>query len=441
MIAYLLLIDSKCKLFSIVSVAHVNCAKKTLNNSRIYDRRHACFYCGELCTKIARHLTTKHKSEEEVVKALSFRKNSSERKKQLAKLRLRGDYHHNMTTLETGEGELIVVRRPGQDMKCSVNNFLACEYCLGFIKHDELWKHQNACEFKPKSNESKKTARVQVQKQAKLMTISTITGSDNDKLNKIIAAMRMDEISAIVRTDELIKKFGAMYVERNGAKDAHFISQKIRELARLVQGLQEVDENPTAKLSDYIKPDKFDKVVEAVKKTSGFPTTNEEVGVLTPSLALKLGYSLQKCALIIRGEALRDKDNALLEDVENFKKLMESEWEFRISHHSLATLSERKYNKVNVLPLAEDIDKLRRYIDEKVTKTSSDLKKDPKSSERWAFLAKLLLARLVMLNKRRGGEASKLTLKSYNSRPDWTQACNAEIMASLSMFEQELCKR
>lgn len=108
---------------------------------------------------------------------------------------------------------------------------------------------------------------------------------------------------------------------------------------------------------------------------------------------------------------------------------------------TLATLSERKYNKVNVLPLAEDIDKLRRYIDEKVTKTSSDLKKDPKSSERWAFLAKLLLARLVMLNKRRGGEASKLTLKSYNSRPDWTQACNAEIMASLSMFEQELCKR
>ena len=47
--------------------------------------------------------------------ALGHRKNSSERKAILTKLRLQGDYHHNMNTLETGEGELITVRRPGQD--------------------------------------------------------------------------------------------------------------------------------------------------------------------------------------------------------------------------------------------------------------------------------------------------------------------------------------
>jgi hypothetical protein len=77
---------------------------------RVYDRRHACLFCGELSSKIARHITTKHKEEKEVAVALSFRKKSKERKKELTRLRLKGDYHHNMNMLETGEGELVVVR-------------------------------------------------------------------------------------------------------------------------------------------------------------------------------------------------------------------------------------------------------------------------------------------------------------------------------------------
>ena len=49
--------------------------------------------------------------------ALGHRKNSSERKAILTKLRLQRDYHHNMNTLETGEGELITVKkaRAGRD--------------------------------------------------------------------------------------------------------------------------------------------------------------------------------------------------------------------------------------------------------------------------------------------------------------------------------------
>jgi hypothetical protein len=92
-----------------------------------------------LCAKIGRHLLTKHKGEEEVVSALGHRKNSSERKAILTKLRLQGDYHHNMNTLETGEGELITVRRPGQDeTKKNVQDFLPCEFCLGFFRKWDL---------------------------------------------------------------------------------------------------------------------------------------------------------------------------------------------------------------------------------------------------------------------------------------------------------------
>lgn len=63
----------------------------------------------------------KHKGEEEVGQAIAHKKNSPERKAILNKLCLQGDYHHNMNTLETGEGELIIVRRPGRDeTECGV---------------------------------------------------------------------------------------------------------------------------------------------------------------------------------------------------------------------------------------------------------------------------------------------------------------------------------
>ena len=137
---------------------------------------------------------TRHKGEEEVCQALSYNKNSCERKKSLGKLRLKGDYHHNMKMLETGDGDLIVVRRPGEGESCSIHDFLPCEFCLGFMKRWDLWKHQQACEYRP-CTEANTGVNTHVQLKAKLMLTPSITGSDNERLNKIIAAMKNDSIA------------------------------------------------------------------------------------------------------------------------------------------------------------------------------------------------------------------------------------------------------
>lgn len=70
---------------------------------------------------------------------------------------------------------------------------------------------------------------------------------------------------------------------------------------------------------------------------------------------MKIGHSLKKCVNILRGNALRRKDKEAQEDADNFEKLIESEWSHRVSHHSLGALSTRKFNKVGLLPLAEDL--------------------------------------------------------------------------------------
>ena len=70
----------------------------------------------------------------------------------------------------------------------------------------------------------------------------------------------------------------------------------------------------------------------------------------------------------------------------------------------------------------------------------ASLRKQP-NIEDWSLLAQATLTRLVMFNKRRGGEASKLPLEAYENRPDWGLVNSSEIMKSLNKFERELSKR
>ena len=58
----------------------------------------------------------------------------------------------------------------------------------------------------------------------------------------------------------------------------------------------------------------------------------------------------------------------------------------------------------------------------------------------WSELAQATLARLVMFNKKRGGEASKMLPESFLETPDWTQVNSPEILSSPSGFERELSK-
>lgn len=103
-------------------------------------------------------------------------------------------------------------------------------------------------------------------------------------------------------------------------------------------------------------------------------------------------------------------------------------------------MGESKFNKIEILPLAEDLEKLRRSLLSKISSSTQVLAEQPQL-EAWSHLAQATLARLVIFNKRRGGEASKMLSESYLHRPDWKQVNNPEIVASLSGFERELSRR
>lgn len=366
----------------------------------MYNKKQSCYFCGKLVSKIARHYQECHAKEREVAIAMSFNKKSPERAKQLEKLRLLGNYHHNMKVLEIGEGELIVMRRPSNNESCDPKDFLPCSYCYGFLKRQDLWKHGSSCQFKPA--ETKKHQNLQAN--ARMMIASATNKGTSSKMCEVITSMRNDEITIVAKNDELIKEVGEMFVMKHGKKTVQsHVSSKMRELARLLVQLRKCDNNQTASLSDFIKPEKFNCMIESVKAVSKFnqdPNSEDEVKI--PSLALKLGHSLKKCVNVIRGQALRQKDKELLGDAEDFEKLLESEWSFSISHHSLETLADRKYNKVDLLPITEDLEKLKKNIDTQISVSSKALHCHKPRVGDWSSLAHATLTRIIMLNKRRG---------------------------------------
>ena len=79
----------------------------------------------------------------------------------------------------------------------------------------------------------------------------------------------------------------------------------------------------TPNFSTLSNPCKFDVVIEAVKKLCNFETKDDQQDVRTPSLALKIGHSLKKCVIMVRGQALRKKDKDGQEDADSFEKLID----------------------------------------------------------------------------------------------------------------------
>ncbi|XP_051960647.1 uncharacterized protein LOC127628031 [Xyrauchen texanus] len=223
---------------------------------------------------------------------------------------------------------------------------------------------------------------------------------------------------------------------KNGEVSRHRadIRNKMRELARLLLVTRTIDKDIVT-FKDLINPGKFNTVLDGVKKMTGFDNSTNRFSI--PSTALKLRHSLVKLSYILQGEALRQEDDALKGRAEQFSKLIELEWTIHVSSNALKILYQKKWNSPQMLPLAEDIKKLQDHLKclEKVNKKAHI---DHTSQRSWSDLSQVTLAQLILFNRRREGEVSRMEVKTYLQRNK--QMIQDEIMESLTPFEKKLCK-
>ena len=210
----------------------------------------------------------------------------------------------------------------------------------------------------------------------------------------------------------------------------------MRELGRLA--LQLKKDHAIACLCDAIDPSQFQKVVSSVRKVAGFD--HESNTFATPSLALKLGHTLKKCAASVVAEALQTSARDKEDKANAFIRLCETEWSNEVSSAALNTLHSKKMNRMTIMPLTQDVTALHSYLNKSSEGAVAVLQHgtaDAESKSRaWLSLAQVLLAQLILFNRRRVGEVSKMKLCDYDKVT--VPEC-AEIGQHLSPMEQKLC--
>ncbi|XP_055007305.1 uncharacterized protein LOC110171382 [Boleophthalmus pectinirostris] len=117
--------------------------------------------------------------------------------------------------------------------------------------------------------------------------------------------------------------------------------------------------------------------------------------------------------------------------------LYNKKWDVCISSHALQTLKEAKWNAPQLLPFTEDVKTMHEYIDKCRPKYQQDLKEAP-NRKHWTKLATLSLCEIIIFNRRREGEVSKMPLTAFTSRK--MSEIHSDLAVGLSKLEQKLCQ-
>ena len=403
---------------------------------RSWDKQHSCMYCAKKFTNITKHYLRGHKTEKDVLEILAHPKGSKERAKLLLLIRNKGDFNHNYEVLRSSDGEIIPVKCPPPNAPAP--EVAPCQYCFGMFARRDLWRHDKSCLFKPNEKDSESGA---VSKRRRLAAASSLllptTQAMHVGLQKnVVSIMWGDAVSLCSRNDTLIVKFGTKLYEKHGhlAHLHQFISQKMRELGRFTLAVREVDSSIN-ELSDCMTPRKFPSIVKAVRNLCHYDHDQNKYDI--PSLALKIGHSIKKCALILKSEGLVSGLSEKRKNAEELLMLYEAEWADSVSRSALFTLEENKWNKPQVLPLTGDISLLHKYLKSQSEEVAEALTECVTSTS-WQSLAKLTLTAIILFNRRRSGEAQRLRIDAYRAR--LTQATDAPVEDSLSSTEKYLCR-
>nr|XP_054592993.1 uncharacterized protein LOC129152259 isoform X2 [Nothobranchius furzeri]XP_054592994.1 uncharacterized protein LOC129152259 isoform X2 [Nothobranchius furzeri] len=390
-----------------------------------------CYICGKLQTKFTRHLQTHEKTHADVARVLSLPKKSKDRMKMLTKLRNKGNHSHNSEVLASGIGSLKLRRTAKTNYEG--RDYIHCMYCQALYLRRDLWRHVRKCSSKPVEANSE-VGRKKVLSLAS-MNESARCQQISPGVWKILTGMKDDEISSTVRSDLSILQLAQFFFNKHGQDPTKYdyIHQRLRECGRLLLMLRKDFSIHT--FEDAVRPANFDVVISAVKKVSGYD--EEKRCYHTPSLALKLGHSLQKVNDILHCRAQLTQHSTLIKSTQSFKTLFAKKWSELLSHTALTTLNERHFNKPSTLPFTEDVQRLHRHLEKKTELALKEFK-EHSSPKSYSELCKATMANVILCNRRRGGEISKMTLNGFQERD--TSPLHKDVAFGLTKFELHLCQ-
>ncbi|XP_077094610.1 uncharacterized protein LOC143746582 isoform X1 [Siphateles boraxobius] len=256
-------------------------------------------------------------------------------------------------------------------------------------------------------------------------------------VQKIIHSMQQDHVTSHIRSDEMICAYGdALFAKKGREESQHrYIAQKLRELGRFMLAAKEIDKHAKT-LKDVCDPAKFRLAIEAARHVSNYDVNKNEYG--KPSTAVKIGFSLKGATEAWIGHCLMDSDVKTEKKAKKFKELLENSWSIHVSTNAHSSLEQRRWGKEDTVPLTEDVITLQNYLRKVEDEAKAELT-ERVSATAYRKLSESLLAQIIVFNKKREGEASRLTLETYLKAD--TGPVNKDIYETLSPVEKQMSHR
>ncbi|XP_060084134.1 uncharacterized protein LOC132563388 [Ylistrum balloti] len=253
---------------------------------------------------------------------------------------------------------------------------------------------------------------------------------------KWVILSMVNDVFSVVTSDSLIMNFGKRLFDNKDIQEhtPNHINGRMRELGRLMLETRKLP-SPIFSLEDCLNPLNFYTIVSCVKSLAGF---NEDTYFYTtPSLALKVGYSLQRCAKILESNDITEKNQSKKENGENFLKLYSSNWNYLISSRARQTQEEKKCNAPKMLPLSQDVYMLTRLLKSKMRTMMQHLVDDISI---YFELLKVTLCLVTLFNRKRGGDVQRITAATYKHALKMQNSFlfDNEVRSSLSTLERAL---
>ncbi|XP_047238517.1 uncharacterized protein LOC124878559 [Girardinichthys multiradiatus] len=389
-----------------------------------------CLFCAKPMTRMARHLTRIHSDRVEVAIAFQYPANSKERKKIWQQLINDGNFKHNKNVLKTGNGQLAVRLRPSNPSKAI--DFVHCIYCHGLFRKKSMFIHIKRCKEKVKKEDKPQEGPKRIVSVCALLTKSCEGLSEDFKT--LLGEMVYDEVSETVMEDQIILQFGEqMFNEYSrDAKKHEYIRQNLRHVARLL--LEAQKSTPMQSLEDFFNPANFKHVVSAVKVLAGYDPEKKQYA--RASLALKLGYHLKKICGIVECNARSSDETKVVEACKIFLSMYHKKWTKRVTSCALSNIKAIQRKKANEVPSVQDVKRLHYHLEAAHHAVEKKLQENV-CLENFSALAKVVLARTILFNRRLPGEVGSILVTDFKSRVQ-SDVCD-DMDVSVSKLERKLC--
>lgn len=383
-----------------------------------------CFYCESLVLNFSRHLLRHHIYEPEVQKIISKPKKSLQRKQLIIQLRKKGNFIQNS----------VEVTKPMRKQKFA--SYLPCTNCLGFYSKKLLWKHKKRCTGTTTKN---------VQSEAQNLLIRHLQ-IDQKLKDSVFPRMRADKISLVAKSDVLICAFASQYLKTH--REKHFVnvvSRKMRELAKLLLEIKKI--NPSVKdFFDALRPKNYDDIVAATKVVGNYDSEKDRYE--TPTFAMNISTSIKQCCNIAITFALKKQgpymevNTAEIEsDLKTLIQIIDANWKFDVSSQAATDLNKKKWNKVTIVPLANDLKILKEYLSKKSEEAAMRIKEGSYNVATYIQLLETVYCRVLLLNRRRPGELQRIKLHDYLESDSNISDKYEEFERALTASERILVKK